>query len=86
MRLVADPVFNMRRRKHNLIRSEVALFPANLETSCAFDYEIDFVCGGVSVPLLLLPGLETIDVGEHAFGLEQIHLLHLLWREAALRF
>jgi hypothetical protein len=40
----------------------------------------------VRVSLLLLSGLQTIDVGEHVLGLEQIHLLHLVRGEAARRF
>jgi hypothetical protein len=38
------------------------------------------------VALLFLTGLETIDIGKHPFGLEQIHLLHLVRRKPPLEF
>ena len=74
---------NIRRREHDLIRTQVTLIVANVEPAGAFNHQVDLVRARVRVTPLLLTRLETIDLGEHPFGLEQIHLLHLLRGETA---
>jgi hypothetical protein len=74
-------MLNIRGREHNVIGAEIALFAADVKMRCSFEHEIDLVRAVVRVPLLFLTGLEAVDVGEHPFGFEQIHLLHLLAKE-----
>jgi hypothetical protein len=79
-------VLDIRGRNHNLIRAQVALIIANVKPASAFKNEVDFIGVMVRVTLLFLARLETIDIGEHPFGLEKIHLLHLVRRKPPLEF
>jgi hypothetical protein len=79
-------VFGIGRRENDLIWTQLAFIAVDVEPPGAFKDEIHFVGACVRVPLLLLARLETVDVGEHPFSLEQIHLLHFLGRKPALRF
>jgi hypothetical protein len=84
LRFIPDAVFDIRRRHHNVIRSQIALIIANVKPAGALENEVNFIGAAVRVTLLFLTGLETIDIGEHPFGLEQIHLLHLVSGESPL--
>jgi hypothetical protein len=85
LRLISEPVFNISRREHDLIRTKISLVVPDVKPASAFHHKVDFVGAGVRVTLLLLAWFKTIDVCEHPFTVEQIHLLHLLRGEAALR-
>src|SRR6266567_5368811 len=47
LRFVAHAVFDIRRREHDLIRTQVTLIVANVEPACAFNHEVDLVCARV---------------------------------------
>jgi hypothetical protein len=79
-------VFDIRRCEHNLIGSEITYIIADRKPAGAFKHEVNFIGSVVRVTLLFLAWLETIDIGEHAFGLEQIHLPHLVRRKLPLEF
>src|SRR5262249_44853575 len=75
---IADAMALAGRRKHRVAAADAALDVANAKPAFAVDDEIDLVGAGMSMRLLLLAGIEPIDVTEHPLGLEQVHLGHLL--------
>lgn len=67
-----------------MVGAEVTSLVAYVKRACAINHAVDLVSTGVSVALLPLTRFETIDVGEHPLGFEQVDLLHLLGGETAL--
>src|SRR5215468_11508081 len=63
---------------HNGMLSQLPAFPADVDSATTFEDIINLVSTGMHMRLLLLARLKTIEVTEHAGGLEQVHFLHLL--------
>ena len=63
---------------------EATCVVANLDLDGAVEHAIDFVGPVVCMRFLHLPGLEAVDVTEHARRVEDVALGHLLGRESDL--
>ena len=86
MRFIPNAVLDIRGRYHDLIRAQIAFIIADVKPAGAFKHDVNLIGAPMRVALLFLSRLETIDVGEHPFGFEQIHLLHLVRRKPPLEF
>src|SRR5262249_4293586 len=71
-------MFNVCWRHYNSMFSQFPAFPADVEGALPFEDIINLVSPGMHMRFLLLAGLKTIQITEHASGLEQVHFLHLL--------
>src|SRR5262249_5301998 len=65
-------------RYHYGMLLQLSTFPTDVEGATTFKDIINFIGTGMRVRLLLLAGLKTVEITEHALGLKQVHFLHLL--------
>ena len=86
LRFIPNAVLDIRGRYYDLIRAQIAFLVADVKPAGAFNHYVNLICAPMRVTLLFLARLETIDVGEHPFGFEQIRLLHLVRRKSPLEF
>src|ERR1043166_2664554 len=63
---------------HDIMFLQLSTCPADVEGATTFEHIVNLIGAGMRVRLLLLAGLKTVEITEHALGLKQVHFLHLL--------
>src|SRR5262245_6740334 len=71
-------MLNLCWRYHYGMLLQLSTFPTDVESATTFEHRVNFIGAGMRVRLLLLTGLKTVEITEHACGLKQVHFLHLL--------
>jgi hypothetical protein len=63
-------MLNLCWRYHYGMLLQLSTFPTDMEGATAFKDIINFIGAGMCMRLLLLAGLKTVEITEHALGLE----------------
>src|SRR5438067_962364 len=80
---VLDAVLAAGRAERHFAGAEVPRLGSDADLHRALQDPVQLVAPGVRVRLLLLPGLQAVDVTEEALRFEQVQLLQLVGGEAA---